>query len=128
MEELAKSNCNLRGIFASAFSNWRKKNNIPLKKIAMELNVSISTVQTWASGKRFPSGNHFELLVDYTGIPPCRLLCIMGDTCISSQCPIKEKQLASEESNQILLKVENEVSTSQSNKADMQRESQVHSN
>jgi hypothetical protein len=32
--------CNVRASFATAFTNWRRKNAIPLKKIAEELAMS----------------------------------------------------------------------------------------
>ncbi len=78
--------CDIRGSFATAFRNWRLKENIPLKQVAADLGVSIGTVNNWESGKRFPTGRHFELLAEYTGLPPCRLFCIMADQCIPSDC------------------------------------------
>jgi transcriptional regulator with XRE-family HTH domain len=83
-----KSNfgCDLRASFATAFSNWRLKRKIPLKKIAADLGVSVATVNTWESGKRFPTGRHFEMLADYTGVPPCRLFCVMADKCVPAEC------------------------------------------
>jgi len=78
--------CDIRASFATAFRNWRLKSNIPRKQIAADLGVSTVTVNHWESGKRFPTGRHFELLAEYTGLPPCRLFCIMADTCIPSDC------------------------------------------
>jgi transcriptional regulator with XRE-family HTH domain len=78
--------CDIRASFATAFYNWRLKNNIPLKKIAKDLGVSIATVNSWESGKRFPTGYNFEMLVDYTGVPPCRLFCVMADKCVPVEC------------------------------------------
>jgi transcriptional regulator with XRE-family HTH domain len=76
----------VRASFATAFRNWRLKNNMPLKEVAMDLGVSIATVNTWESGKRFPTGRHFELLINYLGVPPCRLFCVMVDKCIPAEC------------------------------------------
>jgi transcriptional regulator with XRE-family HTH domain len=83
-----KSNlhCDIRASFATAFRNWRLKSNIPLKKIAMDLGVSIATVNSWELGERFPTGRNFERLVDYTGVPPCRLFCVMADKCVPAEC------------------------------------------
>lgn len=52
----------------------------------MDLGVSIATVNSWEAGKRFPTGRHFEMLSNYTGLPPCRLLCAMADQCVPTQC------------------------------------------
>jgi len=81
-----KLHCDIRGSFATAFRNWRLKENIPLKKVAADLGVSIATVNSWEAGKRFPTGRHFEMLANYTGVPPCRLFCVMADKCIPSDC------------------------------------------
>ena len=78
--------CDIRGSFATAFRNWRLREHIPLKQVAADLGVSIGTVNKWESGKRFPTGRHFELLAEYTGLPPCRLFCVMADKCIPSDC------------------------------------------
>jgi transcriptional regulator with XRE-family HTH domain len=78
--------CDIRASFANAFHNWRLKNKVPLKKIAKDLGLSISTINSWESGKRFPTGYNFEMLADYTGVPPCRLFCVMADKCVPSEC------------------------------------------
>ena len=74
--------------FAMAFRAWRLKNNIPLKKIAADLDLSIATVNAWELGKRFPSGRSFEMLVDYTGVPPCRLFCVKAAECVPHECMV----------------------------------------
>jgi transcriptional regulator with XRE-family HTH domain len=78
--------CDARASFATAFSNWRRQNNVPLKKIAKDLGVSMSTISSWELGKRFPGGYNFEMLVEYTGLPPCKLFCIMADKCVPADC------------------------------------------
>jgi len=78
--------CDIRGSFATAFGNWRRKNNIPLKQIAEDLGVAVATVNAWELGKRFPTGRNFEKLVNYSGVPPCRLFCIMADQCVPPDC------------------------------------------
>ena len=57
-----------------------------MRKIAKDLGVSIATVSSWESGKRFPTGRHLEKIVDYTGVPPCRLFCVMADKCVPAEC------------------------------------------
>jgi DNA-binding transcriptional regulator YiaG len=82
----SKSQCDIRASFATAFRNWRVKNNIPLKKVASDLGLAVSTVDSWELGKRFPTGRNFEMLVDYTGVPPCKLFCVMADKCVPTEC------------------------------------------
>jgi len=83
-----KSNfrCDIRASFARAFSTWRQKSNIPLKKIAGDLGLSVATINSWELGKRFPTGYNFEMLTNYTGLPPCRLFCVMADKCVPADC------------------------------------------
>ena len=76
----------VRASFATGFRNWRLKNNIPLKVVATDLGISIATVSAWETGRRFPTGRHFEMLVHYTGLPPCRLFCVMADKCVLAEC------------------------------------------
>jgi len=82
----SKLHCDIRASFATAFRNWRLANNVPLKKVAADLGVSAVTVSYWELGKRFPTGRHFEMLADYTGVPPCRLFCVMADKCVPAEC------------------------------------------
>ena len=85
--------CEVRTSFATAFGNWRRKNKVPLKRIARDLGVSISTVSSWELGERFPTGCNFELLVEYTGLPPCKLFCVMADKCVPADCLLAMSQL-----------------------------------
>lgn len=84
--QASESRCDLCAVFAAAFKRWRLKNNLQLKEIAADLGVSVPTVCTWETGKRFPTGRHFEMLIDYTGLPPCRLFCVMSDKCVPAEC------------------------------------------
>ncbi len=86
MSQGSSLRCTIRVSFATAFRNWRLKNNVPLKKIAKDLGLSIATINSWEAGKRFPTGHNLEMLSDYTGVPPCRLFCVMADKCIPSDC------------------------------------------
>jgi len=85
--------CDVRASFATAFTNWRRKSKIPLKKIAKDLGVSISTVSSWELGEYFPTGYNFELLVEYTGLPPCKLFCVMADKCVPAECLLALRQI-----------------------------------
>ncbi len=86
MVQKAKFQCDIRASFATAFRNWRLKNNIPLKKVASDLGVAVATIDSWELGKRFPTGRNFEMLVDYTGLPACKLFCVMADKCVPAEC------------------------------------------
>ena len=78
--------CDICTNFAIAFGAWRRKSNLPLKDVAAELGVSLATVNKWERGERFPTAQHFQALVNYTGIPPCRLFCVMADKCVPAEC------------------------------------------
>ncbi len=83
-----KFQCDVRASFATAFRNWRVKNNVPLKTIAKELGLAVSTVNSWELGERFPTGRNFEMLMNYTGVPPCKLFCVMADKCVPADCQL----------------------------------------
>ncbi len=84
----------VRTTFATAFSAWRRKNKVPLKAIARDLGVSISTVDSWEIGLSFPGSYNFERLVEYTGLPPCRLFCVMADKCVPADCLLALRKLS----------------------------------
>ena len=92
MPKKAQFRCDIRGSFATAFRNWRRKNNIPLKQVAADLGLSIATISKWELGKRFPTGRNFEMLAEYTGQPPCKLFCIMADKCVPADCLLAMRQ------------------------------------
>ena len=85
--------CDIGASFAIAFKNWRQKNNVPLKKVAADLGLSVNTISLWELGKTFPSKRHFEILAEYTGQPPCKLFCIMADKCVPAECLLAMSQL-----------------------------------
>ena len=80
-----KLQCDIRANFAKAFGAWRRKNNHTLKHIAAELGITLATVSLWERGERFPREKHFQALVNYTGIPPCKLFCVMSDKCVPTE-------------------------------------------
>ena len=95
MAQKRQFHCDVRASFATAFTNWRRKSKVPLKKIAKDLGVSISTVSSWELGEYFPTGYNFELLVEYTGLPPCKLFCVMADKCVPADCLLALSQIKS---------------------------------
>ena len=86
MARKPKFKCDIRASFAIAFKNWRQKHNVPLKKVAADLGLSLNTINLWELGKRFPTGPHFEMLAEYTGVPPCKLFCVMANKCVPAEC------------------------------------------
>jgi len=81
--------CDIRKSFAAAFKDWRRRNKVPLKQIAADLGLSVAIINKWERGERFPTGRHFEMLADYTGQSPCRLLCLMAERCRPAECLLK---------------------------------------
>jgi transcriptional regulator with XRE-family HTH domain len=86
MAQKPKFRCDIRTSFATAFRHWRLKNKVPLKKVAKDLGLAVSTVNSWELGERFPTSDNFELLANYTGVPPCKLFCVMADKCVPAEC------------------------------------------
>ncbi len=82
----APLDCDIRTNFAKGFGAWRRKNNLPLKDVAAELGISLATVNAWEWGEKFPTAKHFQALVNYAGIPPCRLFCVMANKCVPVEC------------------------------------------
>ena len=52
----------------------------------LECGSATNGAPAWELGKRFPTGCNFEMLVDYTGLPPCKLFCGMADKCVPTEC------------------------------------------
>lgn len=77
----------IRASFATALRNWRQTHNLTLNQVATDLGLSASTINLWEQAKRFPAVRHFDLVAAYTRVPPCRLICLMADDCLSSGCP-----------------------------------------
>ena len=86
--------CDIRASFATAFSAWRRKNRMPLKKIAKDLGLAVSTINAWELGERFPTGRNFEMLVNYSGVPPCKLFCVMADKCVPADCLLAMRRIS----------------------------------
>ena len=75
--------------------DYSRKNGLALKTIARDLGLSISTVSSWESGRSFPTGSHFERLVEYTGLPPCKLFCVLADKCVPADCLLAMRRISS---------------------------------
>jgi transcriptional regulator with XRE-family HTH domain len=80
----------IRRNFATTFKTWRQRNSFLLKQIAADLGVSANTVNLWEMGRRFPTGKNIEAFCAYTGLPPCRLFCIMAAKCTRRLCLLKK--------------------------------------
>jgi len=86
VDRLPARRFDLRANFARALKLWRKRHDLPLKKVAADLGFAISTIQAWESGKRFPNRDNLELIIHYTGLAPCQLFCERNDHCVPAQC------------------------------------------
>ena len=53
----------LTGLFARNMIYWRNVRAISRKQMACEMGVAESTISLWESGKRFPSGSSFLVLL-----------------------------------------------------------------
>jgi transcriptional regulator with XRE-family HTH domain len=93
MGKKPRFHCDVRASFAAVLSRWRQEKKLPLKQVARDLGVSISTVSSWESGEYFPTGYNFEVLVEYTGLAPCQLLCVMAEECVPGQCLLSETRV-----------------------------------
>ena len=71
----------VRSSFSGHFRSWRSQNGKPLKTVAQELGVGITTVSQWELGLRFPTAENLEAIAQYTGIPPCRFFCPGQEAC-----------------------------------------------
>lgn len=87
--------CDIRNSFAKAFNMWRIKNQITLKQIAADLGVAVSTVSSWELGKRFPSEEHFQALVNYTRLPPLSSVLHHGGQMCAGRLPTHHAQFCS---------------------------------
>lgn len=95
MGKITNSHCDVQASFAAAFGRWRQTANLPLKQIARDLGISLSTVSSWERGQRFPSARHFEMLVEYTNLTPCRLICVMASQCrrVTHGCLLAQRRI-----------------------------------
>ncbi|MBI2441839.1 MAG: helix-turn-helix transcriptional regulator [Lentisphaerae bacterium] len=65
----------VRSSFSGHFRSWRSQNGKPLKAVAQELGVGLTTVSKWELGQRFPTAENLEAIAQYTGIPLCHFFC-----------------------------------------------------
>lgn len=71
----------VRRLFAERLRAWRMLNRLPLKTVARDLGVGISTVSDWERGNRFPSAEMLDAIGMHMGQPPCRLICVVPENC-----------------------------------------------
>lgn len=72
--------------FGTRLRIWRRSEGLPLKRVAHELDVSVSVVSQWERGLRFPSVRNLDRIAQYMDIPVCSLL-YEGQ----SDCPHKKR-------------------------------------
>jgi len=60
--------------FGTRLRAWRKEEGHPLKRVAHDLDVSVSVVSQWERGLRFPSVKNLDRIANYMGVPVCSLL------------------------------------------------------
>jgi transcriptional regulator with XRE-family HTH domain len=63
----------VRHIFAANLRQWRKRQNYPLKRVASDLGIAVSTWNQWETGKRFPPAIFLDRLAAYMQIAVCQL-------------------------------------------------------
>ena len=64
-----------RQIFSANLRRWRTQQKYPLKHVARELGIAVSTWSQWETGKRFPPDSLLDLLAKYMRVPVCQLFC-----------------------------------------------------
>lgn len=60
--------------FGKRLRLWRRAEGLPLKRVAVELDVSVSVVSQWERGLRFPSVKNLDRIAQYMNLPVCSLL------------------------------------------------------
>ncbi len=68
--------------FAQRFRAWRNSQKIPMKQIAFDLKVSVSTVSAWENGTRFPSMEHLRRIAKICQVPLCAFFHVCDKKCI----------------------------------------------
>ena len=79
----AQSTARSSRLLAQRLRSWRTSKNLPLKRVAYEMGVSVSAVSDWERSNRFPSPEHLDLLAEHMKLPLCALLCDAAP----SECP-----------------------------------------
>ena len=65
---------NARQILSTQLRRWRLRQGLPLKQVATEIGVALSTFSAWESGARFPSAENLDVLAGYMKVNVCELL------------------------------------------------------
>jgi len=72
--------------FGARLRIWRQELGYPLKRVAHDLDVSVSVVSQWERGLRFPSVKNLDGIAGYMDVPVC---CLLYDG--KSTCPYEVK-------------------------------------
>jgi hypothetical protein len=75
------SDCGAQEVFSKNLTAWRRRRGLLLKMVASDLSVSVSTLDAWETGRRFPTAEHLDRIARITGIPPCLLFCRGNGEC-----------------------------------------------
>jgi transcriptional regulator with XRE-family HTH domain len=73
--------------FGARLREWRQHLGHPLKRVAHDLDVSVSVISQWERGLRFPSVRNLDRIATYMELPVCNLL-YNG----TSDCPRDKKR------------------------------------
>lgn len=66
---------NIKAIFAARLREWRTTHRLPLKAVAQEMGVAVSSLSQWECGLVLPSASKIALISCYTSLPPCYFFC-----------------------------------------------------
>ena len=86
--------------FGQRLQTWRLGRELPLKRVAHDLNVSTSIIESWEHGTESPTIEHLEMMSKYTGIPICGLVCPQpeapdsGKSCACRACAALARHLS----------------------------------
>ena len=74
---LARACCS----FARTFRAWRHQRGLTRPRVAAELDLPVDIITAWEHGRCLPTDGQVDLLLVYTGLPPCHLFCLQADDC-----------------------------------------------
>ena len=63
-----------QALFSANLHAWRARQHLLLKEVAGRLGVSVSTLDAWERGRRFPTADRLDRLARLLGQPVCLLL------------------------------------------------------
>ena len=76
-----------QSLFSRNLHLWRKEHGLLLKEMAPLLGVSVSTLDAWETGVRFPTGEHLTAISRCERVPVHCLFCPHTGACPRDGCP-----------------------------------------